>query len=78
MNLIKLRCNYKLKEIGYGKDMLCSFGGDALNVHSDCNITYHGSSYLGDYYESPSANEHFALAGCNWFKVLEMEVYKVL
>ena len=58
--------------------MLCSFGGDALNVNSNCNIGYGCNSYLGDYYELPSANENYALAGTSWFKILEMEVYKVL
>ncbi len=55
--------------------MLCSFGD--LDIYNDCNINYFSSSALYCY-ERPSANEKYALAGSFNFKVLEIEVYKVL
>jgi hypothetical protein len=45
---------------------------------NDCNINYDSYSYLGDYYGYESANKIYALAGSFFFKVLEIEVYKVL
>ena len=93
MNFIKLRCINKEKEVYHWKQVLCCFGYD-LNIYSDCNINYNSNSELGDAYKRPSANEEeepsdseeeeqsanerYALAGFKYFKVLEMEVYKVL
>jgi hypothetical protein len=45
---------------------------------NDCNINYGCYSRLGQFYEKPSANEEYALVGSESFKVLEIEVYKVL
>ena len=78
MNLLKLRCTNKKYEVYHYEDMLCLFGIEDLNIKSNCNINYLSYSYLGDIYELPSANEKCALAGSLYFKVLEMEVYKVI
>ncbi len=78
MNLIKLRCKNKQREAYHDKDFLCCFGWKDIWIKSDCNIKYLSWSSLGDYCEKPSANERLFLAGSYSFKVLEMEVYKVL
>ena len=77
MSLLKLRCTNKEDEVFDDKDLLCCFGFD-IYIVSDCNINYNSNSLLGSSYEKSSANESFALAGSPNFKVLEMEVYKVL
>ncbi len=78
MNLLKLRCRDKEVEVYHDENILCSFGDYDLNIYDDCNINYHSNSELGDAYEKPSANDKYALAGSEYFKVLEIEVYKVL
>ncbi len=78
MNLLKLRCTNKEREVYHYKDMLCSFGYDDLIIQPDCNLNYNSNSWLGRSFELPSANERFALAGSYNFKVLEIEVYKVI
>ena len=78
IKFIILRCKNKEKELYRGRNMCFSIGLNALNVNSDCSIDDRCSSYLGDYYELPSAYEHYAVAGTYRFKILEMEVYKML
>ncbi len=78
MNLLKLRCKNKEKEVYHDKDYLCCFGVDDLNIKNDCNILNGSCSSLGDEYEKSSTIKRYALAGSYNFKVLEIEVYKVL
>ncbi len=78
MNFIKLRCTNKEYEVYHDKYWLCCFGHDDLNILPDCNINYNCNSILGNDYEKPSEDEEYALAGSLYFKVLEIEVYKVL
>ncbi len=77
MNFIKLRCTYKKREVYHYEFCLCSFGPD-LYINNYCNNDYHSRSELGNSYEKLSTNERFSLAGSYYFKVLEIEVYKVL
>ena len=58
--------------------MLCSFGGNDLNIKSDCNINFNSWSILGDAYECPPDKEEYALAGYYNFKVIEIEVFKLI
>ncbi len=46
MNLLKLRCTDKEKEVYHYKDFLCCFGMNDLWIHNYCNIEYHNHSYL--------------------------------
>ncbi len=78
MNFIKLRCTNKEWEVDHREDWSCCFGGTDLWIWNDCNINYDSYSKLGDGYEKPSENDKYALAGSDYFKVLELEVYKVL
>ncbi len=63
MNLIKLRCTNKEREVYHDENMLCSFGRIDLSIKNDCNINYRKCSTLGYEYELPSENKEFALAG---------------
>ena len=72
------RCTEKKEEVHHDEDLLCCFGRGDFNIVNDCNINYKNKSKLGEAFEKPSENEEFALAGSEYFKVLEMEVYKVL
>ena len=76
-DLIKLRCINKQKEVYHFEDYLCSFGIDLL-IHNDCNINYNSYSELGDRYECPANKDKYALAGSFNFKVIEIEVYKLI
>ena len=78
MNLIKLRCTNKEKEVCHREEWLCCFGTYDLFIHNDCNMNYDSCSLLGHSYEYPSTNAYYSLAGSKHFKVLEIEVYKVL
>ena len=51
INLVKLRCKYKKKEVGHYKDLFCCFGEYDLCIWSDCNINYVSSSWIGKSYE---------------------------
>ncbi len=63
MNLLKLRCTDKEYEVYHNKYWLFCFGSLDLRVEPDCNINNYSCSSLGNFYESPSANEDYALAG---------------
>jgi len=58
--------------------MLCSFGYDDLNIRDNCNINYNSYSELGRAYECPPDNDRYALAGSGYFKVIEIEVFKLI
>ena len=58
--------------------MLCSFGGNDLNIKDDCNINYNSNSRLGVAYACPPDNDKYALAGSRFFKVIEIEVFKLI
>ena len=76
---IKLRCINRKKEVYHSKDSLCCFGGMDLNVRNNCNIDYYSYSLLGECYKPDTKGQGaFCLAGSYNFKVLEIEVYKVL
>ena len=49
-----------------------------LVIWDDCNIDYKSYSSLGDAYECPPDNDRFALAGSKYFKVIEIEVFKLI
>ena len=51
MNLIKLRCTNKKKEVYNDKYWLCCFGFGDLMIWPDCNTNYNSNSELGDAYE---------------------------
>ncbi len=78
MNLLKLRCTNKNYEVFHREDRLCCFGWSDFDILPDCNINYDSCSLLGYSYEYSSTNDKYALAGSKHFKVLEIEVYKVL
>ena len=58
--------------------MLCCFGYDDLLIHSACNINFKSNSELGNRYECPPDKDKYALAGSKNFKVIEIEVFKLI
>ena len=56
MNLLKLRCINKQREVYHDKYCLCCFGWRDLLIMNDCNINYESWSELGAYYETPLGN----------------------
>ena len=77
-DLIKLRCTNKHKEVYHRQDLLCSFGTSDLNINNNCNIDYDSRSRLGRDYECPPDKDKQALAGSLYFKVIEIEVFKLI
>ena len=71
----------------HNKNWLTCFGGGASGfwIYNDCNINKKSNSDLGydGYYELPQGiqpytNEAYSyLAGSEYFKILEMEVFKL-
>ena len=55
--------------------MLCTFGGSDLSIWDNCNIHYKSNSKLSDDYECPPDKDEYALAGSEYFKVIEIEVF---
>ena len=66
------------REVFHRKDRLCCFGTYDLCIFNDCNINYESWSKLGNDYEFPPQNDVFALAGSYNFKVIEIEVFKLI
>jgi hypothetical protein len=77
-DFIKLRCTNKENEVYHIKDWLCCFGSFDLEIEDDCNINYDSWSELGSTYEKPPDNDKYALAGSFEFKVIEIEVFKII
>ena len=77
-DFIKLRCKNKQKEVYHDKDYLCCFGYDDLLIANVCNINYNNGSNLGLCYERPPDKDKYALAGSKNFKVIEIEVFKLI
>ena len=79
-NFIQIRCTKKESEVWHRGDMLCCFGLSDLGILNGCNIKTNSYSSLSSFYEKPKDIEggRYCLAGSSHFKVLEMEVYKVL
>ena len=77
-DFIKLRCKDKQCEVHHDKDRLCQFGYWDLDIWDDCNVNYKSWSELGDAYKLPPDKDEYALAGSSYFKVIEIEVYKLI
>ncbi|CDW83643.1 tldc domain-containing protein [Stylonychia lemnae] len=66
----------------HDKSQLVYFGAD-LKIQNECNINYDSASFLGTTYATPnnlvpkSPEATSFLAGSQYFKVIEIEVYKV-
>ena len=78
INFIKVKCTNKEYEVCHFKDSLCCFGCDDLWIENNCNINFDSYSTLGSSYELLSDGDAHALAGTFYFKVLEIEVYKLI